>query len=207
MSLSSPKSRINRYKDPKVIGPGVYYSMHSLVELSVSRAQDTVENKDAMKYAIKAFDLAIGYIMHIQDNFPCMKCRVHIQEFSTKHPLDVITKKFQNDPVGATQELSIWAYDLHNNANRQANNPNENYEDVVEFFRNGGAVCNDECGGDHEETKEVHQQETKEAPKNTLSAKVVNLIKGGIPDNKVQNIAITRGYSVIGVGNLHALRL
>lgn len=144
MSFESD-TRINRYKDPKVIGPGVHYSIHSLVEEAVLQALNTVENPDVAVYAERSFMLAVGYIDHTQRTFACHRCRAHIQEFVASRPLEKIVAKYATNPVGAAQELSIWAYDLHNNANRYAGRPSENYDDMAEFFRSG-EVCNEDCG-------------------------------------------------------------
>ena len=139
-------SELKRYVNPKVIGPGVWYSLHFL-------SQDAAVTKN-----INDFNLAYIYFDRIRNGFPCLKCRDHIAEFCQVDPPEKF--KPEIDPNGKIvrqpdfEGFALWIYTLHSAANRNSGSKSEEkYTDVINFFRNKAEVCDSDCGGGGGEAK------------------------------------------------------
>jgi hypothetical protein len=144
MSSQTP-TRLARYKNPKIVGPGVWYSMHLLAETAAESGN------------VNDFNLAYLFIKSISDNFPCMICRNHMNEYAKVNPLEKFKSVVNPDGTKTSSDangLAVWVYELHNNATRntQSNHQPEDYGGVMRFFRSSDGVCDEDCGNDeHDE--------------------------------------------------------
>lgn len=125
-------SRLERYSNPRVIGPGVWWLIHALC----GKAVKTGEKED--------FIMAYLLIKFIRDNFPCKNCREHIQIFCEKNPIENF--KYGEEKEYDSKGLFHWSYLLHSNANSYTGKENEDYDDVLQYFLEDN-VCQD-CGED-----------------------------------------------------------
>jgi hypothetical protein len=150
-------SRLARYKNRRVIGPGTWYVGHLVCEQAVESG------------TLSDFQVAYGVIDTLRHRFACLNCRHHIEEYCRAYPPEIfrpvvntagITQR-QHDSSG----LALWFYGLHQAANRSANNPGEAYEDVINFFR-GDEVCSTEC----EEEEPTSPEGSNSAPVTVSSA-------------------------------------
>jgi hypothetical protein len=73
--------------DPKIIGPGIWTTIHLL--------------------SIKDPELFRSYLKFIQENFPCIICRNHINEYFKNNPIENIK----------TGEEFKWSWMFHNEVN------------------------------------------------------------------------------------------
>ena len=135
------KTRLFRYKDPKIVGPGVWWVGHMLCETAV------------LDNTVNSFILAYKFIVAIKENFPCIMCRDHIHEYCEKY--DPSNFKPLYDAEGNLTEkhdaegLALWFYNLHNSANEHSKSQGtEDYDDVVKFFRTDEGECDakEDCG-------------------------------------------------------------
>lgn len=160
MDLTQIPSRLARYKDPRVIGPGVWYSLHLLAEEAVKTGN------------LRDFNLAYLYTVKIKDNFACITCRNNIQAYDKENPLENFKPLFDADGKMTkkqdSQGLALWIYDLHRNANTHAEQHlgpgkkkhNEDYGDVMRFFRNDGVCEEANCEGENEDIPPQDLQES-----------------------------------------------
>jgi hypothetical protein len=88
---------MDRLKDPKVIGPGIWYIIH----LKGMIAKDISTKVSFIKL-----------INELSVNFPCLKCRNHINEYLEHNPITLATL---NEPEG----LFKWSWEFHNAVNKR----------------------------------------------------------------------------------------
>jgi hypothetical protein len=140
------KKGLLRYKEPRTVGPGIWYSIHMLVE-------NAVKSRDP-----NDFNLAYKYIITIKENFPCLKCKRHIDEFWDNNSPESYKARYHEGKMVEEPKyefLSVWAYDLHVSANKHTKSKgNVPYDDVIDFFRSNEACTDDDCNGDEEEEEE-----------------------------------------------------
>lgn len=125
-------SRLRRFKDPKIIGPGVWWMGHQ-------SCADAVKSGTYEDYVD-----AYKTLHKIRTKFPCGTCVAHIEEYCSHKPLEF----YKPDPTKAhdAKGLALWFYELHNNANRFTGNESEDYENVETFFETEEGFCEEDCG-------------------------------------------------------------
>lgn len=131
--MATPKvfgARLQRYKDPQVIGSGVWYLMHLAAEEAAFERSPT-----KLRFAGELLGL-------VRAKFACAKCRKHCEDYCVKHPYQGLIER--ND----YEAFSRWVYDFHYLANSfRKDVPAEKYEDVTHFFRSDESTCHEDCGG------------------------------------------------------------
>jgi hypothetical protein len=132
------QSRLSRYKNRLIIGPGVWYLCHLLAE----KAALDPDSKEKFDAAYVALDT-------LRENFICLECRKHMEEFciKTKPEQFLKTSSGKHDSIG----FARWVFDLHEGANQHAKKSSEKYEDVSFFFRSSDTFCSSSCE-DHDLT-------------------------------------------------------
>lgn len=109
-------SRLQNYNDPKIIGPGTWLWSHKLIY------------KALVSKSASDFDYAYKFIEILRSEFPCKKCRKHLNdECAKKDPYIFYETK---DAKG----LADWWYGIHAIANKHAGNYEESLEEVEKFF-------------------------------------------------------------------------
>jgi len=140
----SKVSRLKRYKNPKIIGPGVWWAGHQACE-------DAVVDGD-----IQSFEFAFRYVTMVKTKFGCLECRRHIEAFwSASNPeiyRPIYDAQGKLTRAHDAQGLASWFYALHSNANRHAKTSTEDYTDVMAFFRSDAGICPEDCTKDHDES-------------------------------------------------------
>jgi len=81
--------------DPKVIGPGIWTTIHLL--------------------AIKDHELFKSYIKFLQLNFPCIICRNHINEYVNNNPIEKVD--LDQDVNIEHKNFFKWSWMFHNEVN------------------------------------------------------------------------------------------
>lgn len=117
-------SHSNKNKDPKYIGPGVWWSLHTLAATAT-----TPELKQNF----------INFVKNIKDSFPCNECRQHFLEYNTKNP-----------PLNRFNEyrgLFKWSFDCHNNANKLTGKPMFSYSEAEKMYYSP-EICMNSCGSE-----------------------------------------------------------
>ena len=118
--------------DPKYIGPGTWSALHTMASNS----------KDP-----KVFFEQLRIIV---DNFKCMDCRKHAQEYLQEHPFDMyFTMK---DSKGRLIGPARYMWEFHNTVNRRLGKPLLDWETAWNLYSQPDfGICAAGCG---EETKE-----------------------------------------------------
>lgn len=147
-------NHLKRYKNPKIIGPGIWFMGHLL-------AEDAVSSRN-----LDDFNSAYMFFLKLRDKFPCKKCKDHIEIYFNKNPIQKYapTNTKKHDPDG----LAKWFYGLHENANTFTGNKSEKYEDVQNFFA-GLEFCEDECTEQDVHDEGITRVSTIPSPPRTVS--------------------------------------
>ena len=136
--------------DPKVIGPGVWFTIH--------RTAKRATNESGKKCFVELMnDLA--------EKFPCPKCRNHIQKYLSENPIknywNLRRKNLQTGQGGnadADEEIGMftWAWNFHNAVNSRLSAAGQ-YKPYVDFDTawnlysdSGISVCTKGCGEESE---------------------------------------------------------
>ena len=114
--------------NPKTLG-ALWFSIHIL-----ARHADTPERKSQF----------IDYMYLLSVEFPCGKCRSHIQEYLKNHPFD----PFMNmvNEKGEDVGMFKWSWMFHNTVNLRLHKPFVDWDTAWEMFDTGREVCTN-CSG------------------------------------------------------------
>lgn len=115
--------------NPKYIGPGVWYALHSLSANAC---------KNPTKENISAFYV---FVEIIKTSFACNKCRLHFTEFCNMYPPIQFEKSQKKDA------LFLWSWACHNNANTLTNKQLLEYEKAHAIHFNTQICMLEDCGG------------------------------------------------------------
>jgi hypothetical protein len=106
-------------------GPGVWFSIHIL-------ALKAVDNSSKKMF--------IEFIDILSDTFPCIKCRKHIKNYVSEHPI----QKFWNEENGFFK----WSWIFHNVVNLRLNKPIMEYSEALEKYTILHDTCTKGCDTD-----------------------------------------------------------
>ena len=114
--------------NPAIIGPGIWYSIH-------------IKAKHATTPQTKSDFIDYMYLLSVE--FPCGKCRGHIQEYIRDHSFDpfmnIVTER---GDIG----MFKWAWMFHNTVNMRLHKPYVDFDTAWEMFDTGREVCTN-CSG------------------------------------------------------------
>ncbi len=110
--------------DPASIGPGMWLSIH----FKAKHATTEETKKEFIDYM---------YLLSIE--FPCGKCRAHIQEYLETHPFT----DFLNMTNEKGQHIGMFRYSwlFHNTVNLRLHKPFVNWQTAVAMFNTDGQPC------------------------------------------------------------------
>lgn len=111
----------------ETIGPGMWLSIHFKAKHAT-----TEEGK-------KEF---IDYMYMLSEEFPCGKCRTHIQEYLREHPFEPYMN--MRDEKGNDLGMFKYAWQFHNTVNLRLHKPFVNWQTAISMFNNDGKPC-DAC--------------------------------------------------------------
>ena len=83
---------VNFNTDPKYIGPGIWFTLHTLAKNAVTKA-------DKGNF--------LRFLMSLREDFPCPNCRIHINNFLEIHPPDPFMKSTAPDSLFKYTWISI----------------------------------------------------------------------------------------------------
>lgn len=109
--------------DPKLYGP-VWVIIH-------------IKAKHATTDQRKSEFIDFMYLLSVE--FPCGKCRDHIQEYLSTHPFDAYMnlRNEKDEDIG----MFKWAWMFHNTVNLRLHKPFIDWETALEMYDSGREVC------------------------------------------------------------------
>ena len=119
----------NNFTDPKVVGPGLWWYIHSKAKNATT------------EITIQEF---IDLMIYLAEKFPCHTCRKHIKEYIETHPLSELAKLMneQGERIG----MFKWAWLFHNAVNTRINKPYVDWESAIGMFYNDDIeICSKNC--------------------------------------------------------------
>ena len=123
------KSMDNKFTDPKTVGPGLWWYIHS-------KAKDAIDDS-----SIKEF---IDLMIYFSINFPCNTCRKHINEYINTHPMEDL-RSLTNEK-GERIGMFKWTWLFHNAVNTRLKKPYVEWETAIGMFYNDGIeICSKNC--------------------------------------------------------------
>lgn len=116
--------------DPKIIGPGIWFIIHSTGKKAI--------NDETKRQFIDLMNM-------LRKEFPCEKCRGHIDEYMTKNPIE----EYYNLKGDNDEEIGMfkWSWMFHNAVNTRIGKPYVDWETAYNMFSDSGImVCSRDCG-------------------------------------------------------------
>ena len=111
--------------DPERIGTGLWISIHL-------KAKHAIDEKSKEEF--------IDYMYLLGAEFPCGKCRGHLQEYLRDHPfepyMNLVDEK--GHPIG----LQKWSWQFHNAVNLRLHKPFVSWQNALAMFYSEGEPCN-----------------------------------------------------------------
>jgi len=133
-NIDKEEPDISRLSNPTIVGPGVWFSIHL-------KARDAVTPDKKKQF--------IEYIQQLSEEFPCLKCRTHIQEYLSTNPFDDFYTIVNED--GIDIGLFKWSWIFHNTVNTRLGKPYMEWETAWSSYNNtddGDMICSQECDKD-----------------------------------------------------------
>lgn len=126
--------------DPKIIGPGVWFAIHTM-SMSCS-------DRESCSFFIQ-------FVKTIVETFPCDNCRKHGKLFIDKNPLEDYVYITNN--IGEHIGMFKWTWEFHNAANSAIGKQKISFEDAWKLYSSTKSVCTGNCGGDTSNPPQLHQ--------------------------------------------------
>jgi len=111
--------------DPKVFGPGLWYSIH-ITALKTSE------------------DFFLDWIVIIVSNIPCLKCKTHAQEYLNKNPPSLYKNSYNES--GELIGMFEWSWLFHNSVNSRLNKNILDYPTAYRMYSEASENCSLDCG-------------------------------------------------------------
>lgn len=128
---------------PVEIGPGTWFWIHTKAKLATT---------ELTKQAYQEF------LKFIIENFPCLNCRTHSQEFMKLNPL----VNFWNLRNTKGEEIGCFKHSwmLHNHANMVTGKKPLDFETAYNmYYSSSYTVCTSGCDGGHTLPEQTHSKE------------------------------------------------
>lgn len=113
------------YKNPKKIGPGLWFLIHSAAWRSKKR-------EDKIFFCKLIYQLA--------EDIRCSKCQSHFKEYLKKNPPELCYAIKDNDKY---PWLFKWTFEFHNSVNERTGKKKLEFEELINFFLIKDEVCYD----------------------------------------------------------------
>lgn len=114
--------------DPKIIGPGTWYSLHKIAIRATTREK-----------CIAYVEIARSLV----EEFPCGECRQHGTKFIESHPFEKYIDMTDNN--GRMIGMFIWSWEFHNMANRVLGKPILAFSEAFLLYDETDIVCIGDC--------------------------------------------------------------
>ena len=127
--------------DPRIIGPGIWITIH----IKARQAKTDAKKKEF-----------IDYMWFLADNFPCMNCRKHINEYIRTHPFEHLYN-LKNDE-GVDIGMFKWSWMFHNAVNTRLRKPYMDWKTAWEMYSmydedSDVKPCTEDCGEEGHDNK------------------------------------------------------
>jgi hypothetical protein len=133
MSLSKLNVNVNQFiTDPTVLGQGTWFCMHRMAKNAITKI-----TKDGF----------IAFLDDLRYTFPCKKCRRHINQYLTDHPI----KDYYNivDEHGNDIGMFKYSWMFHNAVNTRLGKPYVDWETAWKMYEDPSSLpCNLACEDD-----------------------------------------------------------
>lgn len=163
--------------NPALLGLGVWYIVHTLAKHAT-----TPEKKNEF----------IDFMYLLSVEFPCGKCRTHIQEYIREHSFEPYMN-IVNDK-GEDIGLFKWSWMFHNAVNVRLHKPFLDFDTAYSMFDTGREVCTN-CSNSMSQnnSKEVSYEDSFEDKKEKVKSNKLDVPK---PKTKtyVDKRDIIKGY-------------
>ena len=111
---------------------GIWFAIHN-------EAKYAIDYPSKLRY--------ISFIKRLSDDFPCLNCKPHFQEYVKKHPFeDYWSRRKMLDGQMIEIGLFEWTVDFHNTVNKRLNKPIIDLLTAYRLFYKSEALCSAECG-------------------------------------------------------------
>lgn len=96
----------DRLTDPRVIGPGVWFTIHQ-------KAKEATTTDTKIEF--------LKYMQWVAHTFPCSKCAHHTQEYMLHNPIDRHwnVRSHDEEEIGCFR----WSWSFHNAVNQRLDKP------------------------------------------------------------------------------------
>ena len=130
---------VNKLGDPTIVGPGTWYAIHL-------KAINSTDNKSIREF--------IEFMNLLADNFPCPKCRTHIQQYIKTHPFsDLVKLEVDGRKIG----MFKWSWMFHNAVNSRLRKPILDWETALDLYSGETEICSKNC----DEVSEIPSEHNK----------------------------------------------
>ncbi len=115
--------------NPAIVGPGGWILLHIM-----AKNANTAESKIAF----------IDFMQVLSYNFPCKKCRTHIQAYLRDHPFEPYMNLINEN--GEDLGMFKWSWIFHNTVNERLNKDYVDWETAWDMYNIDKQVCT-KCSG------------------------------------------------------------
>ena len=130
--------------DPSQIGPGLWISIHL-------KAKHAIDEKSKEEF--------IDYMYLLSAEFPCGKCRGHLQEYLRDHPFEPYMNLV--DEKGQQIGLQKWSWQFHNAVNLRLHKPFVSWQNALAMFYTEQEPCSS-CTVKQADTNNKKEQNIEE---------------------------------------------
>ena len=122
---------------PNSIGPGIWFDLH------LEAFEATTEEKKV------AFATTVE---RLRTKFPCVTCRIHLQDFCEKEPLAKYWNRKSSisntTQAGRDTSLFEWTWILHNKVNERLRKVQPSFASVYAYYASLSSTVCTTCGND-----------------------------------------------------------
>ena len=140
--------------NPSTLG-AIWFTIHIL-----AKHADTPERKSQF----------IDYMHLLSVEFPCGKCRTHIQEYLRDHPFEPFMNMINEK--GEDVGMFKWSWMFHNTVNLRLHKPFVDWDTAWEMFDTGREVCTN-CSGSLPNSRNNSYDEAEKKPNMVDKKKIV----------------------------------
>lgn len=128
--MSNPEDHqyLDKFSDPKVVGPGVWFAIH------------TKAIKAKTEQAKQEF---VEFMVLLCTNFPCLQCRGHCTEYLKMYPI----QEYWNDKDinGVDVGMFKWSWVFHNSVNLRTGKGDLSWNTAYNMYVGDAGICTADC--------------------------------------------------------------
>lgn len=142
------QAALERMKDKDIIGPGVWFVMHSrTLSVDVKYGQENIRrmNREQLRKLYHERIKIIEMIQDLAESFPCRRCRNNFKEYLRNNPPSY---------TGEYMSLFYWGIRFHNHKNEILDKPIIDPLKAKTFFENNLECEEENCMITHTDNQE-----------------------------------------------------